>query len=266
VRKLLYFIFLFLASIPFYGQIQSYYNGLNLTKTGMPLFNELAVKIQSTKQAIPYTGSPVDVWDACKAGDEDPNNSANVLLIYGYDDNDGDVTTDRTRLKTLQDIGSGASGVWNREHVFAKSLANPVLVTDSPGPGTDVYNLHAVDRSRNSSRSNRKFTDGSGTPSYTSTTNGGWFPGDEWKGDVARSVMYMYMEYHGDGSQSSQTQCYPTYVGIGTVNTIDPKMIDLFLQWNVEDPVSPFETKRNETLAAIQGNRNPFIDNPYLQR
>jgi endonuclease I len=264
VKKLLYTLLLFLSAIPFYGQIiPAYYNGLDLSKTGMPLFNELAGRIQSTKQAIPYTGSPVDVWDACKAGDEDPDISTNVLLIYGYDDTDGDVTTDRTRLKTLQDTGGTGTGLWNREHVFAKSLAVPPLTTTDPGPGTDVYNLHAVDRSRNSSRSNRKFTDGTGVPSYTAT-NGGWFPGDEWKGDVARSVMYMYMEYHGDGSQSLQTQCYPTYVGIGTVNTIDPKMIDLFLQWNVEDPVSPFEAKRNETLANIQGNRNPFIDNPYL--
>ncbi|WP_291974274.1 endonuclease [Lutibacter sp.] len=263
MKKLLYTLLFILFVTPFYGQIQSYYNGLDLNKTGMSLFNELATRIQSTHSGIPYTGSPVDVWDACKAGDEDPDISTNVLLIYGFDDTDGDVTTDRTRLKTLQDDGSTGTGVWNREHVFAKSLAVPVLTTTDPGPGTDVYNLHAVDRSRNSSRSNRKFTDGSGTPSYIAS-NGGWFPGDEWKGDVARSVMYMYMEYHGDGSQVSQTQCFPTYVGFGTVNNIDPKMIDLFLQWNVEDPVSPFETKRNETLANIQHNRNPFIDNPYL--
>ncbi len=265
MKKLLYTLLFILFVTPFYGQtIPSYYNGLDLTKTGMPLFNELAIRIQSTHSGIPYTGSPVDVWDACKQADEDPDISTNVLLIYGYDDTDGDVTTDRTRLKTLQDTGGTGTGVWNREHVFAKSLAVPILTTTDPGPGTDVYNLHAVDRSRNSSRSNRKFTDGSGTPSYIESTNGGWFPGDEWKGDVARSVMYMYMEYHGDGSQISQTQCFPTSVGFGTVNTIDPKMIDLFLQWNVEDPVSPFEAKRNETLAGIQENRNPFIDNPYL--
>ena len=46
-------------------------------------------------------------------------------------------------------------------------------------------------------------------------------------------------------------------------------MINLFLQWNVEDPVSPFEDNRNTyhgntTNASAQGNRNPFIDNPYL--
>ncbi|MFK5958375.1 MAG: endonuclease, partial [Lutibacter sp.] len=267
MKKLLYTLLFILFVTPFYGQtVPAYYNGLDLTKTGMPLFNELATRIQSTHSGIPYTGSPVDVWDACKAGDEDPDNSNNVLLIYGFDDTDNDVTTDRTRLKTEQDTGSGATGVWNREHVFAKSLAIPKLETSEPGPGTDVYNLHAVDRSRNTTRSNRKFTDGSGIPSYIETTNGGWFPGDEWKGDVARSVMYMYMEYQGDGSQISQTQCFPSYVGFGTVNNIDPNMINLFLKWNFEDPVSPFEANRNEVLANIQHNRNPFIDNPYLAK
>lgn len=46
-------------------------------------------------------------------------------------------------------------------------------------------------------------------------------------------------------------------------------MIKLFLQWNAEDPVSILEIQRNEYLGDLantyaQGNRNPFIDNPYL--
>jgi endonuclease I len=40
--------------------------------------------------------------------------------------------------------------------------------------------------------------------------------------------------------------------------------VALFLKWNIEDPVSDFERQRNEVIASAQGNRNPFIDNPYL--
>ncbi len=40
--------------------------------------------------------------------------------------------------------------------------------------------------------------------------------------------------------------------------------IDLFIKWNIEDPVSAFEEQRNKVIYAAQGNRNPFIDNPYL--
>ena len=67
---------------------------------------------------------------------------------------------------------------------------------------------------------------------------------------------YMYVRY---GSV-----CLPVNVGMGNTVSSDPNMIDLFLQWNVEDPVSAFEEQRNNVIYAAQGNRNPFIDNPYL--
>jgi len=263
VKKLLNFIVIFLFFTSVYGQIQPYYEGIDFTKTEHELFLELSARIKSTHVAIPYSSSSTDVWDACDLADEDPDISTNVLLIYGFDDTDGDVITDRTRNKELKDNGGGSSGVWNREHVFAKSLANPSFSTDEPGPGTDVHNLRPADRDRNSLRSSRKFTDGSGNSGIVSS-NGGWYPGDEWKGDVARIVMYMYLRYNGDGSKVFETNCLPTNIGFGTTLTVDPNMIDLFLKWNVEDPVSTFEANRNEELSGIQKNRNPFIDNPYL--
>ncbi len=259
-KFLFYFILLFIT--PFYGQIQSFYNGLDLSKTGNDLFLELSARVISTHSGIPYTASSTDVWDACKLADEDPDIPANILMIYGFDDTDGMPDTDRTRNKNLQDTGGG-TGVWNREHVFAKSLALPQFGTDEPGPGTDVHNLRPADRDRNSLRSNRKFTDGTGDSRIIST-NGGWYPGDEWKGDVARIVMYMYLRYNGNGTLVSETQCFPINVGIGDPLANDANMIDLFLRWNVEDPVSDFEADRNEALFGIQLNRNPFIDNPYL--
>jgi endonuclease I len=38
----------------------------------------------------------------------------------------------------------------------------------------------------------------------------------------------------------------------------------MFLEWNAEDPVSAFEMQRQEIIEGAQGNRNPFIDNPYF--
>jgi len=264
VKKILQYLLLFLVIAPFYAQtIPSYYNGLDLTQTGDDLFLELSTRLIDTHQGIPYTSSSTDVWDACKEADEDPDNAANVLLIYGYDNNDGESDTDRTRDKDLQQGTDGGKGLWNREHVFPKSLAVPLFGTDEPGPGTDVHNLRPADSPRNSSRSNKMFTEGSGEESYTAS-DGGWYPGDEWKGDVARIVMYMYLRYNGDGSQVSETKCLPINVGKGTILTVDPNMIELFLTWNVEDPVSDFEDNRNNVLEGYQGNRNPFIDNPYL--
>lgn len=245
MRKLLLWLFL-AVSFTTYAQIPAYYNDVNLSQSGSDLKDELATKIISTHTTfLSYTPG---VWNALQQSDVDSNNSANVLLIYGHSDTDGNVKTDRTRDKFQN---GGSVGDWNREHVFAKSLANPDLGTS--GPGADAHNLRPCDFQQNSTRNNRKFGTGAGAAAFINS-NGDWYPGDEWKGDVARIIMFMYLRYGN--------QCLPVNVGTGTSMSIDTNMIDLFLQWNVDDPVSNFESNRNEVLAGIQGNRNPFIDNP----
>ncbi|PQJ72354.1 endonuclease [Polaribacter butkevichii] len=230
---------------------QPYYSDVDLTKSGFDLKDELAIKtIAAHTNLLSYTPG---IWEASKITDKDPSNANNILLIYGYNDNDGNYVTDRSRSQNLNGGNSGTD--WNREHTYAKSLGNPNLGTS--GPGSDAHHLRPSDVSFNSQRGSLKFADGSGNAGPVS---GGWYPGDEWKGDVARMMMYMYIRY-GD-------QCKPTTVGVGNLVGPDDEMIDLFLEWNVEDPVSDFERQRNtyhdsnETYA--QGNRNPFIDNAYL--
>src|SRR5690606_35382075 len=139
------------------------------------------------------TSTQFDTWDAVKLTDEVPENTNLVHLIYGFDNNDDNFETDYTRDKDLSCHTSSRAGLWTREHVFERSLANPSLTTDQPGPGTDVHNLRACDADRNSIRSNRLFQESSGNSHITG--NGYWYPGDEWKGDVARIVMYMYLRY-----------------------------------------------------------------------
>jgi endonuclease I len=230
-----------------FGQIPTYYDNVNLTLTGMALKAELSNKITTTHtNQISYS----NVWTVLEQTDLDPANSNNVLLIYGYDDNDGSVITDRTRGKSLQ---GGNVGDWNREHTYAQSLATPSMNTSSPNAGTDAHHLRASDVQMNGNRGNRLFADGSGNAGYAGAN---WYPGDEWKGDVARMMMYMYLRY--------PSQCPPNDVGVGASVAIDPDMIELFLDWNAEDTVSTYETNRNNILEGIQGNRNPFIDNPYL--
>ncbi|MFK8060886.1 MAG: endonuclease [Polaribacter sp.] len=249
-KKIILFFALALTKISF-GQ-QAYYNDVNLNLTGVTLKEELATKIISTHTQFLFYNQ---VWDASKATDVNPANSAEVLLIYGYENgSDSDVTNDRTRGINNN---SGSSGDWNREHVFSQSLGVPAL-SDS-GPGSDAHHLRPADAQRNSSRNNRKFTAGTGNSG--AQVNAGWYPGDEWKGDVARMMMYMYVRY-GD-------RCLMTNIGIGDNSSTPDDMIDLFLQWNAEDPVSDFERQRNtyhENTSNLnaQGNRNPFIDNPIL--
>lgn len=63
------------------------------------------------------------------------------------------------------------------------------------------------------------------------------------RGNLARSIFYMCREYG-----------FPVPKG----------MMGLLRQWNRDDPPTPAERSRAEKIAAIQGTRNKFIDNPAL--
>jgi endonuclease I/chitodextrinase len=270
MKKLLILIFITSISVSF--SQQSYYNDVDLTLTGQNLKDALATKIiASHLNVLPYTSSQPDTWDALKATDEFVGGPVgDIVLFYGWEDgSDSILDNDFSRDERFQDDASGNLNVWNREHVFPKSLANPILDTNTPGPSTDTHHLRAADKTRNSTRSNRKYGRGTGTSKFSTDTFPGldgpntaaWYPGDQWKGDAARMLMYMYIRY---GSV-----CLPTSVGVGSNVFTGDDMIDLFLQWNVEDEVSAIEIARNTYHAdisnsAAQGNRNPFIDNPYL--
>lgn len=247
-----YFLILFVLLSTFaLGQKQKYYNDINLDLNGKQLKEQLAELITKTHtRNLSYK----QIWDALKNTDLNTENKNEVLLLYGWNTNEKD-SSNQARRRNKNKNGGGR-GDWNREHTYAKSLGKPNLGTS--GPGADAHHLRASDVHRNSIRGNKKFADGSGN---SKNVGAYFYPGDEWKGDVARMMMYMYLRYG--------QRCLPANVGVGsTKNTFDG-MIDLFLKWNAEDAVSEIEIQRNEYLGNAknktgQGNRNPFIDNPYL--
>jgi endonuclease I len=228
-----------------HAQIPAYYSSIDFTQTGNALKNQLTTLITTTHTTnLSYTPG---VWEALKLTDLNPNNSNNVFLVYGYDDFNASVVDDRNRGKNNN---GGNVGDWNREHCYPKSLGNPDLGTS--GPGADAHHLRASDVQFNNSRGNRLYAEGEGDAGNVGIY---WYPGDEWKGDIARMMMYMYVRY--------QNQCLATAVGAGST-TYSAEMPDIFLEWNEEDPVNFYERNRNDILEGLQGNRNPFIDNPYL--
>ena len=244
---------LLLLLLPFYcfAQIPEYYSSVDFTLTGNALKDELAGLVTETHTTeLIYTP---DVWNALRQSDLDPDNPQNVLLFYGYNDTDNIVSNDRTRDVTLSCHTNSCAGRWVREHVYAQSLGVPPL--EREGPGSDAHHLRAIDSQMNGSRNNREFAAGSGNAGIV--TGGYWYPGDEWKGDVARMMMYMYVRY--------QDRCEATRIGTGsTAYSTFGDMPDIFLEWNTQDPVSQYEINRNTVLQTMQGNRNPFIDEPYL--
>lgn len=224
-------LFAFAQSAP------SYYSGVNFSKTGNALKSELATLITSTHtNTISYS----ELQTLMKTSDVDPQNPANLLLIYG------------SQSSGIHQRSRPVGGSWNREHVYAKSKGTPNLGTS--GPGADGHHLRPADNTLNSTRGSLLFDDGTGATAYK-TSRGGWFPGDEWKGDVARILMYMYVRYN--------SRCLPLNITMNP-STYSSDFPDILLKWNIEDPVSDFEKQRNSVVAQTQGNRNPFIDNAYL--
>ncbi|SFQ52235.1 endonuclease [Flavobacterium akiainvivens] len=236
-----------------------YYDGFNFEQAGTALKNALATKITNTHtNELTYTPG---LWNALKNTDLDPEDTShtNVLLLYGYSSAicPAGASTDDTHRRRNKDSNGGSNSCeWNREHVYPQSLGTPDL--GQIGPGADAHHLRACDVDRNGARANKLYTTGSGN---SGNSGSGWYPGDEWKGDVARILMYMYLHYGN--------QCLPTGAVMGETVSTDSNMPLILLQWNAEDPVSDFEDQRNTYLGNAnnpfgQGNRNPFIDNPYL--
>lgn len=66
------------------------------------------------------------------------------------------------------------------------------------------------------------------------------------RGDVARAMFYMAYQYREQGLKLFEKQAR------------------LMLNWHKADPPSAAEQNRNDRIERIQGNRNPFIDQPEL--
>ncbi len=199
-------------------ELMEYYSSIE-DVTGEALKLQLRSLITSTHT---HKTSYDELKDVLQKADEDPNNSNNMILFY----------TGESVNKTAD------MNVWNREHVWAQSLS---WFNDKPSSSaySDAHHIRPCNPSVNSSRGNKIFG--------TSTTTSTYYPGDEFRGDVARIIFYLMTRYEESDAYSF------TSIAVS---------LELLLLWNEQDPVSQLEINRNNYIETIQGNRNPFIDYP----
>lgn len=207
------------------ANLQDYYDDLKVTTNGELNFEFIADHTIEKHTTILSYGQRHDyLYEA----DEDQDNPENVILMYSGES------------RYWQEYTSGNNSyspqTFNTEHIYPQSLLS------SDEAITDLHHLRSTDADVNSLRLNYPYTEGSGT--YGLVGDDAWYPGDEWKGNVARMLMYLNIRYGEE------------FINVGN--------LQLFLKWNREDPVSAFEIQRNNVIEGAQGNRNPFIDNPYL--
>lgn len=207
--------------------------------------------------------------------DYDASNSTYLLDIYS-----NNPIGNTAYHYTLSDIvgSANAEGLgWNREHMMPQSSFNSAYPMYS-----DLFFVIPTDARINQLRSNYpygkagstvyyNFSNGSkqaanGTPNATYT--GRVFePIDEFKGDIARSLLYYAVRYEGKlGGFNFSTNADPTK----DQNPLDGTeerayenwYVAMLLNWHQSDPVSQREIDRNNAVYNLQKNRNPFIDHP----
>jgi endonuclease I len=206
------------------SNLEGYYSNVVFTQDPDLLYLELS-ELTNEKHVnlLEYYMRHDYLYDA----DADLQNPEMVVLMY---------TGELRPWQEYQEGDLSEGETFNTEHIYPQSLLSSEIAKN------DMHHMRVADVDINSERLNYPFTSGSGDAKLIGGNK--WYPGDDWRGDVARMVMYINLKYGED------------FTSVGG--------LDLFLKWNIEDPVSAFELQRQEIIEGAQGNRNPFIDNPYF--
>lgn len=166
----------------------------------------------------------------------------------------------------VKSTSQGAVGAgMNIEHSFPKSWWGGA----KNQAYEDLYNLMPCESRINSTKSNYPMgivvsgDKGNGWTKVGKGTDGNWYwePADPWKGDFARGYMYMataYQDYNWSGKQALQI------LQQGAYPTLQKWAYTLYILWAKADKPDAIEIKRNNDVAKIQGNRNPYVDFPNL--
>ncbi len=188
--------------------------------------------------------------------------------FWSTDRNENGYFIDRysSEKEWVKSTSQGAAGAgMNIEHSFPKSWWGGA----KSQAYKDLYNLMPCEGKINSTKSNYPMgivvsgDKGNGWTKVGKGTDGKWYwePADPWKGDFARGYMYMataYQDYNWEGKQALQI------LQQGVYPTLQKWAYTLYIQWAKADKPNALEIKRNNDVAKIQGNRNPYVDFPNL--
>ncbi|GAD02662.1 endonuclease I family protein [Agarivorans albus] len=276
MRRLLFGCILAVYSLASFCAPKDGYYESALGKTGTDLKAALHTIIDG-HLALPYTksgnddwtdGENIDVWEALAytdsaCADEVPDCDLVVTLYLG------EIRSTDLAYRG----GTAAIHAWEREHVWPKSRSFPKPNQDGY---TDLHHLRPADRDLNNKHSNYGYDNG-GQPildkledSQTRETtakldkeNKSFEPPNRAKGQVARMLFYMAVRYEPQDNTDEEKMSDLRIVDDNFV-TKDPLIGDLctLLTWHNMYSPSDFERRRNDRVEEIQGNRNPFIDQP----
>ena len=245
-------------------------------KAGKELWTAISSRTNNGFKSLGYNG----LWTAYKKTDVYPKDSVGkagkIWDMYG----ECDFTYGDDQCGTYD----GVCDCYNREHSIPKSWFGG----STSGIGCDIFHLVPTDGKINGTRSNDEFGNIAGSKTYYGNgtgSAGSWStdkktiaseadeviqgtgnvfePKDQYKGDFARGYMGTIIKWQ----QSNMTSGNNFFSGVYDAAHyfgFTKKAVVLMMKWHREDPVSQKEIDRNNGIQETQGNRNPFIDYPYL--
>ncbi len=250
-------------------------NGINCAT----LKSELHTLIAVQTDRIRYSSSQYDVWDAILHTDRRMNDANTAEIVWDMftdiPNATGEFEYDHCLNRDQGSCPGGEGFCYNREHTFPRSWwGGGTTLSDTIN--TDMHHIYASDRSLNSSKSNyppgvvaTPVTTGSngvkigGNSAYPCASTNYFEPIDEFKGDYARTYFYIVTRYqHNMAAWQTLNARGDCFMDGTSFPSIEPWALNVLLQWHAADPVSQKEIDHNNAVYAIQGNRNPYIDNP----
>jgi hypothetical protein len=228
----------------------------------------LGLALSSSAQTPDVNGEPLRAWLKVHLYETQFNdlgyNGAREQMYSFTDEINDSIFCIYTGFGQLSSVTTFPNPI-NAEHIIPQSYYGSVSPMRS-----DIHNLRPSHQSPNSARGNLPFAeaddnlsnwygiDGSGNyfststqpsedPGFSERISTSWEPREDRKGDVARQAFYFFTMYpHAAGDITV----------IGSISDL--------LNWHLNDPVDAIELERNNRIEQVQGNRNPYIDDPLL--
>ena len=265
---------LFAKSVTPAASLPAYYEDID-GKSGKTLFDAIQKVTKLGYSSLGYDG----LWGAYKKTDMRDNGK----IWDMYSDCSWTVGSDQCGSYNNE------CDCYNREHSIPKSWFGG----SKSGPGCDIFQVVPTDGYVNNKRSSYAFGEVS-SASYTYdgaklgsaksiTITGGntiagntgasvscsgtvFEPRDEYKGDFARGYFGTMIKWAGDYqafTSGDGSKMFSSNYNAGAFG-LTKYGVALLMKWHRQDPISQKEIDRNNGIQETQGNRNPFIDYPYL--
>lgn len=236
----------------------SYYNTVNTSVGCEDFLNELKNRIRNGHTPILYTQiaqefAKTDVQDG--------------FIIDRYSTCTYPFTTD------LNCANATECDCYNRDHVVPHSWFGE---GDTYPMYSDMHHIFPSDGYVNSAKKSNLplgivngsgfYSNGAGVKVGSSSAANGYTghvfePGDQYKGDFARTYLYFVTRYH-DSIAVFKSRYAASQFTTSNYTGLQPWLVNILVQWSEQDPPSTLEILRNDSVYAIQGNRNPYVDHP----